>query len=181
MARPSPISRVVFVIGCVSCNTFSHFRQNMCMCMSSPSLRLESSVLKHSSPPIFSSVLTPYSSKLALHRVARSRLRALLPMEPSIRTCQASTELPASPETEPSLPIEASSADGVDRPRCAVRTFHDEVLAYFLSQMWYDLIFVHVLRLRPRPFCEYWHLTQVLGQACALALAPALAAASASA
>ena len=51
MARPSPISRVVFVIGCVSCNKFSHFRQNMCMCMSSPSLRLESSVLKHSSPP----------------------------------------------------------------------------------------------------------------------------------
>ena len=34
-----------------------------------------------------------------------------------------------------------------------MRTFHDEVLAYFLSQMWYDLIFVHVLRLRPRPFC----------------------------
>ena len=134
-----------------------------------------------SSVLVFSSVLTPYSSKLPLDRVRGSRLRALLPMEPSIRTCQASTELPASPETEPPLPIEASSADGVDRPRCAVRTFHDEVLAYFLSQMWYDLIFVHVLRLRPRPFCEYWHLTQVLGQACALALAPALAAASASA
>ena len=135
---------------------------------------------------LFSSIIlfrinTLFLQTLPCTESARSRLRALLPMEPSIRTCQASTELPASPETEPPLPIEASSADGVDRPRCAVRTLHDEVLAYFLSQMWYDLIFVHVLRLRPRPFCEYWHLTQVLGQACALALAPALAAASASA
>ena len=102
-------------------------------------------------------------------------------MESSDSTPQPSTELSAAPETELPSPIEASPADGVDRPRGAVRTFHDEVLAYFLSQMWYDLIFVHVLRLRPRPFCEWWHLTQVLGQARALALAPALASASASA
>ena len=102
-------------------------------------------------------------------------------MEHAASTDQPSTELSASPEAELPLPIEASPADGVDRPRGAVRTFHDEVLAYFLSQMWYDLIFVHVLRLRPRPFCEWWHLTQVLGQARALALAPALASASASA
>ena len=78
-----------------------------------------------------------------------------VPMEPAAAsTDQPSTELSASPEAELPLPIEASPADGVDRPRGAVRTFHDEVLAYFLSQMWYDLIFVHVLRLRPRPFCE---------------------------
>ena len=77
-----------------------------------------------------------------------------VPMEHAASTDQPSTELSASPETELPLPIEASPADGVDRPRGAVRTFHDEVLAYFLSQMWYDLIFVHVLRLRPRPFCE---------------------------
>ena len=103
-------------------------------------------------------------------------------MEPAAAsTPQPSTELSAAPETELPSPIEASPADGVDRPRGAVRTFHDEVLAYFLSQMWYDLIFVHVLRLRPRPFCEWWHLAQVLGQARALALAPALASASASA
>ena len=76
------------------------------------------------------------------------------------------TGLAASPETALPLPTEASSADEVDRlpaaVRGAVQTFHDEVLAYVLSQMWYDLIFVHVLRLRPRPFCELWHLNPSL-------------------
>ena len=106
-------------------------------------------------------------------------VRLKVTMERSVSAPQPSTELSASPETELPLPIEALSAGGVDRPRGAVRTFHDEVLAYFLSQMWYDLIFVHVLRLRPRPFCEWWHLTYVLGQACALALAPTLTSTSA--
>lgn len=83
-----------------------------------------------------------------------------LGIQPSVS--QSSTELSVSPETGPPLPPAAGGVDrpqgasGVDSanpPRSAVGTFHDEVLAYFLSQMWYDLIFVHVLRLRPRPFC----------------------------
>ena len=33
------------------------------------------------------------------------------------------------------------------------RAFADEVVTYILSQQWYDLVFVHIFRLRPTPYC----------------------------
>ena len=51
------------------------------------------------------------------------------------------------------------SNDSHDQPRRhsnlreRYRAFHDEVFAYVMSQMWYDLMFVHIFPLRPRPYC----------------------------